>query len=175
MNISGSGFGSDKSKLTAWLNNGTNVYQLNVIEASDTLLKVRIPGGLPGNFNVVVQKEGSGYADVNPVGANAFTYGIWIDSISPATGSMNGGTIITISGKNFSPVLAENQVYVGNAINWNCIMLTATTDTITCRTPPMNQNYTLEQPVVVVGRAMEESECSGTCTFTYDNTTQPTV
>lgn len=138
MTITGSGFGSNKNDLTVWLNNGSNVYQMNVIEANDTTLKVRIPGGLPGDFDVLVQKAGLGYAQVNPVGANAFTYGIFVDSISPSTGSINGGTILTITGSNFSPVLLENQAYIGDAINWNCIVLTATTTTITCRTPPIN-------------------------------------
>ena len=177
MTITGSGFGNDKNAITVWLNNGSNVYQMNVIEANDTSLKVRIPGGLPGHFNVLVKLAGLGYAQVNPLDANAFTYGIFVDSIFPVTGSINGGTVLTITGSNFSPVLLENQVYVGDAENWNCRILTATTTTITCVTPPINPNYTLDQPVVVVGRAMIDSECTaaGACTFTYDNTTYPTV
>lgn len=83
MNITGTGFGDDASLLTVWLNNGSNVYQLNVIEVSDTNLYVRIPGGLPGVFNVLVSKDSYGYAIVEPENANVFTYGIFIDSISP--------------------------------------------------------------------------------------------
>lgn len=98
MTINGSNFGNDKSQLNVWLNNGTNIYKLNVIEASDITLKVRIPGGVSGNFNVLVQKMGVGYAQPNPINANAFSYGIFIDSITPLSGSINGGTILTING-----------------------------------------------------------------------------
>jgi hypothetical protein len=35
--------------------------------------------------------------------ANAFSYVFSVSSISPNTGSYNGGTLITITGVNFSP------------------------------------------------------------------------
>lgn len=68
-------------------------------------------------------------------------------------------------------------MYIGDALNWNCAVLTATTTQITCRTPPINVNYTnLVQPLVVVGRAMIDSTCgAGSCDFTYNNDTFPTV
>ena len=83
-----------------------------------------------------------------------------IESITPQTGSKNGGTILTIAGRNFSSVKLENQVYVGNALNWNCDVISVTTTEIKCRTPPNNPTYTtLNQPVVVVGKAKVESAC----------------
>lgn len=46
MNITGESFGTDKSLLTVWLTqDGVNVYQLNVLEVSDTNIYVKIPGG----------------------------------------------------------------------------------------------------------------------------------
>ena len=69
----------------------------------------------------------------------------------------------------------NNQAYIGDAINWSCNILTASTTQITCITPPRNTLYTnAAQPVVVVGRAMIDSTCEGACTFTYSSTT-PTV
>ena len=53
MNITGSGFGSDTSLFSVWLTQDhVNIFQLNVIEVSDTNLFVRIPGGVPGDFKV---------------------------------------------------------------------------------------------------------------------------
>lgn len=178
MNITGTGFGDDISKISVTLDGkdtNYNVYQLNVLEANDTHLYVRIPGGLPGAFYVNVNVQGLGYSEAASEEANTFTYGIFVSSVTPNTGSINGGTILTITGSNFSPILLENQVYIGDAINWNCDVISVTTTTITCRTPPIGVNYTLDQPVIVVGRAMVDSECTGTCTFTYNNDTYPTV
>lgn len=46
MTVTGEGFGTDKSLINAWLmKDGINVYPLNVIQITDTTLKLRIPGG----------------------------------------------------------------------------------------------------------------------------------
>lgn len=108
MTIEGTGFGTNANDLSVWLHNETAgyVYQLNVIEVADTELKVRIPGGEShGTYRVLVTREGLGDAIPNPVDANVFSYRISINSISPTTGSINGGTILTITGENFSPIL----------------------------------------------------------------------
>lgn len=72
--------------------------------------------------------------------------------------------------------MKENtQVYVGDAINWNCNVLASSTTQITCVTPPRNEAYTsAQQNVVVVGRALVDSACNGSCAFTY-NSAAPTV
>lgn len=176
--VTGTGFGTDKTKLNAWLTkNGVNVYQMDVLEATSiTSLKLKIPSGQSGEFRVKVLQTDLGFAVVTPVDANKFTYGIFVDSVSPATGSKFGGTIITIAGSNFSPVLSDNQVYIGDAANWRCDVLTATVAQITCRTPMLHPNSTaLGQKVMVVGRSTINSECRGTCIFTYDNITSPTL
>jgi hypothetical protein len=99
-----------------------------------------------------------------------------VTSVSPTIGSSNGGTVLTITGRNFCPLVEDNQAYIGNAINWNCDILTANATTITCITPPQNSVYNNSgQPVTVTGRALIDSTCEGTCTFTYNADTPPTV
>jgi hypothetical protein len=52
--------------------------------------------------------------------ADAFQYLFSITSISPNTGSYNGGTLLTITGNNFSPEYSDTLVYVGDTTNWLC-------------------------------------------------------
>lgn len=63
MTITGSGFGTDKTALTAYLVNSTGfrVYQMNVLTATDTSITTKIPGGEgAGTFKVVVHRTGYG-------------------------------------------------------------------------------------------------------------------
>lgn len=179
LEINGTGFGTDLSLLSAYLVNstGSRVYALNVITATaGTYLKVRLPGGESGVFTVVVNKLGAGDSVEATTGIATFTYEIVVTSITPTTGSPNGGTLLTITGRNFSPDPASNQVAIGDAINNWCLVKTSTATTITCVTPPLNIQYTnLTQNVIVVGRAMIDSTCGGNCLFNYENTTFPTV
>lgn len=180
MTVTGSGFGTDTTQLTAYLVNGTGfrTYQLNVLTATDTQVTVRLSGGLSGTFTVVINKRGFGDSVEATVGAAQFKYEIVVTGVSPSVGSIAGGTVITITGRNFSPVKSSNQVAIGDALNWWCTILTATATQITCTTPPISSQYTvLTHNVVVVGRAMIDSTCDtgATCTFTYDNSSYPTV
>lgn len=116
MVITGSGFGIDKSLIEVWLTNSTgNIYQMRVLELSDTSIKTGISGGLPGQFDVNVIKTGDGNAIANPTTANDFIYEVLISSVSPSTGSVYGGTLLTITGTNFIPDdKAESMVTIGN-------------------------------------------------------------
>lgn len=128
MNITGVGFGTDVTQLTVYLTNSSgNIYQMKVLTATDTLLKVGIPGGLPGNFDVNVIKTGFGNAFPNPTTANDFTYEVVIDSISPSTGSIGGGTLITITGRNFVADVLDTLVTIGNELNQICKIESITT------------------------------------------------
>ncbi len=121
MSITGTGFGTDPSLLRVFLSNSTgNVYELKVLSATDTLIKTGIPGGLPGNFDVNVIKSGFGSAFTSSPTANDFVYEVVIDSVSPTTGSYEGGTLLTITGRNFVPDEIETMVMIGNELNQIC-------------------------------------------------------
>lgn len=78
---------------------------------------------------------------VSTPGANAFSYLFTITSISPNTGSYNGGTLITIIGTNFSPASGDTLVYVGDTLDWFCSVETINSTVIQCRTPPISSDY----------------------------------
>lgn len=93
-----------------------------------------------------------------------------ITSISPSSGSLNGGTLITISGSNFSPSYSDTLVYVGDELNWFCRIETITTTQITCRTPPIASSYLPgdNQRVVISTKLYSLSTCPGNnCNFIY--------
>lgn len=71
----------------------------------------------------------------------------------------------------------SNNVFIGNSANNFCEILEASATQITCKMPRMNSMYNVDQPldVVVTGRILEESECSGSCSFTYVESETPEI
>jgi hypothetical protein len=123
MTILGSGFGSSVSDVTIYLANSTGkIYKMRVLSVNDSTILAGIPGGLPGNYSVQVSINGVG--DIPPFNAiaNLFAYQVSILSITPNTGSYYGGTLVTITGINFSPITAENVVSIGDELNDVCII-----------------------------------------------------
>ena len=115
MTISGSGFGNDENALAIHLANSSGkVYEMKVLSVNDSAIECGIPGGIAGNFDVTVTLDG--YGDIPPASPsdNDFVYELVLDSVSPTSGSYNGGTLITITGKNLSPDEDETQVFIGN-------------------------------------------------------------
>lgn len=57
-----------------------------------------------------------GVGDISPVDAQVddFTYELLVGGVSPTTVSYYGGTLVTITGTNFSPDRLENLVHIGN-------------------------------------------------------------
>lgn len=103
-------------------------------------------------------------------GADTFTYMVTITSITPNTGSYNGGTLVTITGMNFNPAAQETLVYLGEALDWFCAIETITTTTITCRTPKINDFYTpgTAYKFITSTRLVVFSTCpANNCEFTY--------
>jgi hypothetical protein len=93
-------------------NSTGKIYSLKVLTINDTYIKVGLPGGDAGDFTVQVNLATTGDS-VIVGGSNQFSYAFSINSISPSTGSYYGGTLITISGVNFSPDYQQTLVYVG--------------------------------------------------------------
>lgn len=91
---------------------------MKVLKATDTLIQAGIPGGLPGQYDVRLIKGGFGFAV--PTISTLFTYETVIDSIVPSSGSYFGGTLITITGKNFVPDVLDTMVTIGNELNQLC-------------------------------------------------------
>lgn len=106
MEITGIGFGTNLNAIRVDLANSSGkVYKMRVLVLNDTYIKVGIPGGLTGKYKVQANIIGVGEALPNTTTCNDFAYELVINSVTPSTGSYNGGTLVTIQGINFSPAL----------------------------------------------------------------------
>jgi hypothetical protein len=119
--INGNGFGTNISAATVFLSNSTGkIYQLKIISLNDTQIKVGLPGGEAGVYKVEVNLPAKGDSIAVTANSNQFVYEFKITSVSPTTGSIFGGTLLTIAGVNFSPSASDTLVYVGSTLNWFC-------------------------------------------------------
>lgn len=61
-------------------------------------MKTGLPGGREGQFTVEVNEPINGDSIAGSANSNIFNYVFSVASISPATGSSAGGTLLTITG-----------------------------------------------------------------------------
>ena len=75
-----------------------------------------MPAVSAGSYFIKVEVPGKGYAahghTDNAAGHHMFESLLSITSISPRSGSLAGGTVVTVSGSGFSPLLRNNTVQV---------------------------------------------------------------
>ncbi|EFJ47175.1 hypothetical protein VOLCADRAFT_92352 [Volvox carteri f. nagariensis] len=79
---------------------------------------------------------------------------LFITSVSPNLGSIGGGTLVTITGSGFSPLVAANAVFMAVPVSSTflngiieCVTESVTTTTLTCRTlPSMAANADADDP-----------------------------
>lgn len=124
---------------------------------------------LPGQpHSVSVRVNNRGYAAVkieNSLNAS-FILLPTVQSVSPQTGSMMGGSILTINGDGFSPNI---DVRIGGA---PCQILSSSYTQIKCQTAATSTSQSL--PVVVKVHGVE-SYCASSCMFTYSAAKTPRV
>jgi hypothetical protein len=155
LEVNGLNFGTNASNLQVFLSNSSGkIYQLSILDSSDTYLKVGLSGGLAGAFTLQVNLPVAGDSVAASAGADLFNYAVSIQSISPTTGSMYGGTLLTITGSNFVTDSQQTLAFVGSTVNWFCSIESITATTILCRTPAISEDYNAgdPQPIVVTTR-----------------------
>ena len=115
----------------------------DVTVVSDTSITCTKPEGAVGSHFPVVEFTGYGYVGYDVAVTNTIDYTLAITSISPSTGSVQGGTTITINGSGFLPSLTSGtmdssgsgedamKVTIQGTI---CTIQTATSTQITCKT-----------------------------------------
>lgn len=147
-----------------WLINDNLRYELNILQINNTSIRAKLPGGLPGVFNVIVKKTDVGDSVPATPEAATFTYEVVVTSISPSTGSIAGGTILTVSGRNFATGLSDNQIFIGTSAGSYCEVISATSTQILCRTPALDSlSSQLTQTVSVFSKITVQAVCTGSC------------
>jgi hypothetical protein len=126
---------------------------------------VGLSGGISGNYSVVVEIKGRGFAKYQNASMAKFQYVTKVDEIQPATGSYFGGRVVNITGSSFSREATENEVHVGNQV---CATVSASENMVRCTTPSKDElTSDLEYQVNVMSRQISNSTCMGICSFTY--------
>lgn len=119
--ITGSNFGTDKTKIQAYLQNKLDLSKkiaLKVESITNTQLVVRFPGARIGNYDLVVYRIGWGISKpTTKVTDDDFEVSIKMTGVSPLEGSIGGGTLITITGENFDPSEYSTLVNIGETPN----------------------------------------------------------
>ena len=78
-----------------------------------------------------------------------------VTSFSPSQGSLNGGTLITINGYNFSNgAITDNAVKIGYT---DCLVQSTSNNQITCLTLPRIQGVPATEDLIVFLRLSEEA------------------
>ena len=90
-------------------------------------VEIKFPGSMLGVYLIEIEGKGVGRIDKSLLELSAVSH---VDTITPMTGSYLGGTLVTITGTNFSTEKTDNPVKVGS--NW-CDILTTEATKITCR------------------------------------------
>ncbi|EAR99597.2 IPT/TIG domain protein (macronuclear) [Tetrahymena thermophila SB210] len=148
--VTGTNFGNDKTKLTAFLDqlddSGVLLvyakYQVNIVSVENTKVQILLGGGLPGNYQLRVVQVGIG--SNNPTGANnKLEYNIILSSFSVNKVSAYGGAQLVIKGTNFSTNKPDNQVLINYGANDSefCLITDATPTQLTCTLPNMFPHF----------------------------------
>ena len=88
-----------------------------------------------------------------------------VTSVSPNRGSKYGGTLITITGENFSDDIYDNPVKIGDSY---CFVQTTSATEITCR-QDFGVRDTGAALLLVFLKTSEEAACADDiCSFIYD-------
>jgi hypothetical protein len=131
-------------------------------------INVKFPGAVSGSYALSVSSNAYGrlFSDLLTLDVHSI-----VTSVSPTSGSIYGGTLITIIGENFSDdVITYNPVKIGSEY---CYLLTTSTTEITCRTDFLTDQAVQDEFLIVFLKASEEAICDEIiCTFTY---IEPTI
>ena len=120
-------------------------------------------GAYSGNYIVHVRHAQDGLIST---AGTPFVVGSTVTSVSPMSGSIYGGTLLTIQGTNFGNVATDNPVsivYNGALGATPCFVQTTSVNQITCR---VDDSITKENgnagEVVVFLKTSEEAQCADT-------------
>jgi hypothetical protein len=112
----------------------TYVRYTNVVAVDNTLktITIKYGGAKSGAFSLSVMSVSYGKFDTTGI---VFTAKGTITAISPTSGSVYGGTLVTITGENFGDIITDNPVKIGETY---CYVVTTSSTSITCRTSALN-------------------------------------
>lgn len=175
--IQGTGFGDSLEKIKVFLDGRDIIYELSAVSIINGEILAILGGGKAGKYKVRVVISDIGSSKGLSEDINTFYYELVILGIRPNRGSVLGGTLLTITGINFSPTLNQNQVFIGDDVNQFCDIVSSNNTEIKCKTRIAPDNYLeINQSLIVTQRVQEESRCGiSECSFTYSRDSTPEI
>jgi hypothetical protein len=157
------------------ISNSSYIRYMNVIGVNDSAKTITVMfGGAEskyGPFKVWIRHAVTGLIESTGLVLDVNTY---VDSYSPKIGSIYGGTLLTIQGRNFGTVITDNPVQIstnGGVDSIDCYLQSSTTTEIKCRveTNMIPRTPMLGGDMVVFLKTSEEATCepSETCDWVY--------
>lgn len=126
------------------------LYVMSVDEDAKSI-KVKFPGARSGDYHIQLEsvQHGRIQSDVLALKVHGS-----ITSVSPLEGSIYGGTLVTITGENFSDEPLDNPVKIGNDY---CYVITSSPTEITCRTDLLHGKVESNELLLVFLKTSEEA------------------
>jgi len=142
-----------------------------VTASSSTSITCNLLGGPKGSGLMVVRIPGKG----NAVREN-YPLVFQITGVTPAIGSINGGTLLTLAGNGFSTRASQLLVMFGDQTHMCVLEGNPTEQQVKCRTPPLG-SLTAEtnHETVLLGRLQEEATCTTSCNFKFSASATPVI
>jgi hypothetical protein len=143
--------------------------KVNAVDDSAKTLTCKFGGAESSDFVISVRHSAYGliksYDQILNVGA-------YVTSVSPLTGSIYGGTLLTITGSNFGDTYTDNPVQIsltGGIGSVDCYVETTMATQITCRIDSDTTDVAAGQggEVITFLKTSEEAVCQGTGTCDF--------
>lgn len=164
----------DRSHFSVNATNITNpsyFRQMNVIAVDDATKTITcmFGGAWSGLYQIDIRHKEFGLLATDGL---VLTVGSNVTSYTPMTGSIYGGTKLTITGTNFGSEFTDNPVQIstlGAVGSVDCFLESISETQITCRVDKTNQEDGKEGKMIVFLKVSEEALCvpNATCAWTY--------
>ena len=156
------------------LEDPTYIRYMNVIAVDDDLKQftVMFGGAYSGQYQISIRHREYGLVGTDNLILDVSSS---VTEFYPRTGSIYGGTLITITGNNFGNVYTDNPVQISNngAIgSVDCFVIETSNNTIKCRLDVgIEKDGGIEDTLVVFLKTSEEAICEPkeNCMFTWNS------
>ena len=168
LTISGSGFTSDLSDFDIDVGGRS----CETISASASSLNCILENGPAGEFDVTLYVRSKGLA----TGSVTYTMNLAVLSVSPDSGSVGGGTKITLTGTGFPNTMEEfesgsGSITVGGA---ECTIFSTSYTEMKCITPAESPSRRMKRATAGISVTLNGQTSSGV-SYLYDATKTPTI
>jgi hypothetical protein len=152
-----------------WIPDETTAWPLYVrsVDTTERQVTLNFRGAPTGDYAILISSQSKGRLDNEnlKIKTEAFVTGF-----SPSSGSALGGTLVTITGENFSEKTIDNPVMIGDAL---CIVKSSKPTEIICEIEerPITEDfskYPMEGQVSVFLALSETARCDIPCVFKFE-------